>query len=286
MTKKRDSGAEGAQESTDAIDAVLPVEDSDRIRQQLHRYEIPYPGEDDIARTIRHLQLEMTLQAAPTPTVHARFLPLLKLAAGEILSIHPLYWIVNLLLYGMAMIVIAMNIHLPTQAVVFILAPLPFIIGLAEIFRSRDTRMLELEMSCKYNAASIMLARLTLVSLYSVMLNSVFGVLLSVLDQQQLLLHTTLLWLTPFTLLSGLALLISTMLRGSSAIMLLLSIWTASSMLVMMSPALMKSLLSLHLAVYLALIMAGILLAAWQTWRLARYFHHYTEGMNRLEAHH
>lgn len=259
-------------------------EDMRDIDRFLAQHEVKYPSESEVNRTVEELRLHMVLISnRETSTVRA--MKLIRLMSMEVTMFHPSYWITLVLLYAMGYLGVLVSGYLSPPLILFLLAPLPGILGAVELYRSRDERMLELEMSCVHNGASVMLAKLFLVGCTTVCLNLVFTWGIAGYSSTSIM-QLTLLWLAPFTVISGLAMLAVARLRGSAAIMLVLSLWGTAAVLLLMKPAWQAHLLAVSSLMYVPVVLAGAALIALQLQRMLRMIHLTMEGEYAGEADH
>lgn len=259
-------------------------EDMLDIAQFLAQHEVKYPSEAEMNRTVDELRLLMAL-VGNRETATARARKLIRLMAVEVTLFHPSYWITLVLLYAAGYLGVVASGYLSPPLILFLLAPLPGILGAVELYRSRDERMLELEMSCVHNGASVMLAKLFVVGCSTVGLNFVFAWGITGYSATGIM-HLTLLWLAPFTGISGLALLAVARLRGGTAVMLVLSLWGTAAVLLLMTPAWQAQLLAISPLMYVPVVLAGAALIALQLRRMLRMIHLITEGEYAGEADH
>jgi len=239
----------------------LTEEEAQALSDFLMKIEIPYPDAEEVDRTIDAVRLHMKIRKSG---VRYRLKRLLQLTVTEVSVISPFYWLVSIALYTAGLIMMGLHLNVVPELVLFTLSPIPFILGLAEVFRGRDEGMLELEMSCTFNAPSIMLSKLTIVGLYNIGLNVLCSLVFVHFAQQAYLGTITLLWMVPFTIMSGLGLLVALYSRGSTAMSGMLAIWLAFCMIMLLQPAFMQGLLTMNAPVSLLLIVVGLILIGTQ----------------------
>ena len=247
---------------------VMTEEEYKNMDDFFSKYEFKYPGSEEINRTVETVRFHMRMKAGHKRGSWERMKRLLRLTASEFIFISPTFWIVSAALYLAGFIMIGLEHDILPEFALFVLSPMPFILGLVEVFRCRDERMLELEMSCTYNAPSIMLSKLCIVGMYSILLNAICSMGLAGAAEQVHLMDITLLWMTPFTVLSGLSLAVAIRLRGSAAVVCMMSIWLGFCMIIILNPSLMRSILTMHAASCLLLIAMGVIMTATQISRL------------------
>lgn len=227
-----------------------------RLERLLRAYEPPYPSDAEIERTVEAVRTEWKLYRR-LPRERFGMLRLLRQVAYDILLTSPAYVVGSALLYVIGLLGLYVQTALLPQFVLFALAPVPFLLGLAEAMRSRDERMLEMEQACRFNGASVLLAKLSLIGGYSIGLNCLAALWLANAGVGARLGELTMLWLLPFTLMSVLALLAVLWLRGSTAVLLMLGVWASCCIVVLTQPLWLRMLLTLPNAVRLPLLAVG-----------------------------
>jgi len=237
--------------------ANITEEEAQALSDFLLKIEVPYPNAQEVDRTIDVVRLHMKRGQGGA---RYRLKRLLQLTITEVSVISPFYWLVSAALYMAGLIMIGLHLNIVPELVLFTLSPIPFLLGLVEVFRGRDEGMLELEMSCTFNAPSIMLSKLTIVGLYNIGLNVLCSLVFVHFAQQAYLGMITLLWMVPFTIISGLGLLMALYSRGSTAMSGMLACWLAFCMVVLLQPDFMKMLITMNASVSLLLIVAGMIL--------------------------
>ncbi|GBF74971.1 hypothetical protein PA598K_03344 [Paenibacillus sp. 598K] len=241
----------------------------DRLERLLDNWQTPQASPDEIERTIAAASLELRLRATPAESWAQRMLRLLRLVAGELPFMSRSFWVASLLLYVVGLLSL-MQLQQTPQLALFALAPVPMLLGLGEALRSRDAGMLELEMSCRYNGASVMLAKLSIAGVYTVALNSAASLWLSGTGTGIRLGELTLVWLTPFTLATAVALAVIMRMRGSQAVLLTLAVWAMCCLLLLLSPELGRWINRLTGDLGMVMAALGGCAALWQGWRVTQ----------------
>ncbi|XID90599.1 hypothetical protein ACF3MZ_18880 [Paenibacillaceae bacterium WGS1546] len=241
-----------------------------RLERLLEAYEPPYPSETEINRTIEAAKFQLSLQGKSPQRRRGAAARLLRHMAIEITVINRIYWLVSLLLYVAGFAALQLQLYPVPEFALVAIAPVPFLLGLIEVMRSRDELMLEMEMACSFNGASVMLAKLCIIGGYNIVLNVVVSVWFAGTVTALRLGEIMQLWLLPFTLISALALLIVMRLRGSTAVLLTLGSWAGCCLVMLAKPELLSRLLALPTAGGLLLIVLGAMVIVYQARRLMR----------------
>jgi len=260
----------------------ITEEEAQALSDFIMKSEVPYPDAGEVDRTIAAVRLHMSMKMKKRGA-RDRLKRLLQLTVTEVSVISLFYWIVSAALYVAGFIIIGLHLNVVPELVLFTLSPIPFLLGLAEVFRGRDEGMLELEMSCTFNAPSIMLSKLTIVGLYNIGLNVLCSLVFVHFAEQAYLGTITLLWMVPFTIMSGLGLLVALYSRGSTAMSSMLVIWLSFCMVVLLKPDFIQGILTMNEPVSLLLVVAGLILIVTQLILLFKKTSE-VEGGDRLET--
>lgn len=254
MTRK------GIQDDWSDLPEDVSEEDFEQIQDFLQKYEVKYPDSEEINRTVEEVRIYLVMNTSKKQGIWVRSKQLLRIAASEVSIMRSYYWIISAILYLVGYIMLGLKIDLSPTFILFVLSPIPFILGMIEMFRSRDEGMMEMEMSCTFSGASVMLAKLCVISSYNIVLNVIAAFFYISQSEGSFIGNITLMWLTPFTIISGLSLLISIRLRSHTAVLCMLSIWISFCLIIISNSNLMRNILSMHKSSYLTLILLGVLL--------------------------
>jgi anti-sigma factor RsiW len=146
---------------------------------------------------------------------------LLKTQAGLVQSE---LWPASTLIMGLGL---TLALFTGREGVMYFLAPMVAAAGLAAIYGSESDPVIELTHSTPTSAWKILLARLTLVSGFNLLLALAAGLVLVSILPAGILGNMVLTWLGPMTFLSALALLFSLWIGAGNAIAISYSLWLA-----------------------------------------------------------
>jgi hypothetical protein len=262
-------------------DIKLPEElsgsDVQDLLNQVHKYEVKYPDEAEIGRTIEVVRSNMKKQEK-----QGLIPDILRLALSDVSLISPFYWMTSLAIY-IAGALLLLWVQTPLL-ILFLLSPVPFMLGMMEIFRSRDEHMLELEQSCKFNAVSVIFSRLFIIGIYSIVLNTVYSFWLSLLNETLGLFQLTIYWLTPFTVVCGITLMAASNMKGSSSAAYLLPFWGVICFSTQYDSRIQDLISAANVALYVLMLALGIAFTAYQIHRLHKNIKAYCERNAALES--
>ncbi|WP_170006268.1 hypothetical protein [Bacillus fonticola] len=207
--------------------------EDEELQKWLREYKVESPTDEDVQMTIESLRqfvpqpADYRQIAAPAPKSRRQMITeLLHHSAKELLYVQPLFWVWNIGLFLVGVLLLV-NAGQNWENLFLFLAPLPFLYGLTEVLRGRDAELTELEASCRYSYAQIFVSRVLVVSVMNLLLTS--GLVLVIQLQTQLVTLDFLLryWFFPSAILSALALVVvsSIRVRSSFVLVLFISIW-------------------------------------------------------------
>lgn len=244
------------------------------IEENLNQYLVKYPDQDQVNSTIETLHQYLPSNGTQQ-TSHKRVLKkLMKHSINEFFIISKTYWVSSLLIFIFGYLITLSQSYDPTHTL-FILAPLPFVIGLTEIFKGREHGLLEMEMTCKFASHEIMLSRLILIGIFNILLNSLFTILFEPFFTTGYLIDMIMTWLVPLTLFSAVSLYLSMNIKGSLFVVVLLSLWLATSLFIVSNPVWFNTVLSMNSGLKLAFIIAGLTLFSFQIKQITKKYAFY-----------
>ena len=190
----------------------------------LQDFDVEYPGENEIARTIAAMHPFVPFHKKKT--LKESLTPLFLLSAHQLNYMSNFFWLSNLIFYALCfsgMVLLNINPYM----VITIIAPLPIMTGLLEIAKSRNKGMAELEASLKYNLQEIILAKFVVVGVFNIILNLMATIIVSSFLVEVVIWELILCWMTPFTAASAITLILIRKIRNPSLITVSLVLWIA-----------------------------------------------------------
>lgn len=235
-------------------------DDLNKIIDNMECYVVKMPSQSEINSTIDNLR-----GFVPRKKSRTKIIGLLEMAAREIGFMSSTYWLISFALFILGAYSIWMNggsiINNRNPYVSgVLLAPMPFILGIIEIFKGREEGVIELELSCKISIGEIMFSRLIIICIYSILLNTMLSIVLVYFNSGILLLRITLMWLAPFTVISGIGLILVSKMRGSYVAVIFTGVWMVLVMAILTQKKIMDRLAGINMTVYAVLTIIGIIL--------------------------
>ncbi|MDX8361962.1 MULTISPECIES: hypothetical protein [Bacillaceae] len=189
----------------------------------LDDFSVEFPSEDEMYQTIDTLRQYVPERQQKSKL--DKLADLLRLSTKEIFFIDKSFWITNLTFFLIGFL-LTMNTSGNPYFAIMLLSPVPFLLGLLEVFKGRDRNFLELELTCKYNAQQLMLSKMVVTGVYNFILMVFLITLLSFTGDGQMLLTKVLMyWILPFTLVASFGLLLASKLKGQIAAPLTVILW-------------------------------------------------------------
>ncbi|MGF9697224.1 hypothetical protein [Paenibacillus sp. MABNR03] len=258
--------------------AELEMEEYTEIAPYLDDYVVEFPSEIEIDQTIRALgahmpgQLSDHLQQSPGRSLKELF----QLVWGEVMIFHKSYWLVCALL-------LLCGFWLGTRSTInpymsgLVLVPVPFVLGLLEVFKGRDLGLMEIELTCKITAQQLMLTRLIVV----LAANMAFVVLLMLAVSGgaggSISWGAIGLWYTQLIIAAGASLWLAMRVRGGTAVSIFLVVWFGLLWLVLSNPQFITLVQSIQTPVLIALALCGVILLISQIGQMTRKYTSQTE---------
>lgn len=247
------------------------------FKKELNQYLVKYPDEQEIDLTIDTLRQYVPHKQKNTMLEKDKLLTLIKRSATEITLISKTYWIVSAILFIFGYFITDSATYDPVLILV-IIAPIPFMFGLVEVFKGRERGLLEMEMACKFSAYEIMLTRLFVIGIYNLTLNTILTISFVSLIDTVSMWQVILIWLTPLTFFVSISLWVSMKFRGPVFITILVSLWVIFSFLFLLKPSWLDGLIHANFVLYLLFIGTGTLLLFLQMKQLIKKYASYEGG--------
>jgi hypothetical protein len=238
------------------------------ISNKLNSYNVSPPEQEQIDSTIEMLRLYMPAAKTSGNTSKGKIYWIIINALNEIKFMNKYFWLISFMLFLTGFYIVQKDIEInfwyKPYILIVLLAPVPFLLGVIEVFRGRDEGMLELELSCKVTERDIMLSRLLVTGIYNIILNTLLSGMLSTFNIGIDIFRAAFFWITPFTVVCGLALVLSSKLRGGYAATVLISSWVVFVITVLSQRHIIEELVSINMWAYIFLSALGLLFTGYQ----------------------
>ncbi|MBM7541645.1 hypothetical protein [Amphibacillus cookii] len=264
----------------DELEERFDYNEYQALEQELTDYLVKFPDEDDINATIDTMRQYVPAQTTKSANGIERLITLCKGSATEVTIVSKIYWITCTMLFIIGYLITHQANANPLLTLIF-LAPLPFVIGLLEVFKGREHGLLEIELTCKFTTDQIMLSRLFLIGITNVTLNTVLTLTISPVTGKPIL-EILLTWLTPFTFFIAIALWLSIKFKGQVFVTTFLSLWLVFIGLTISNNHWIEALLNINIVIHLICLGFGSLLISFQVKQLINKYQTY-EGGQRVE---
>ncbi|MCH1627045.1 hypothetical protein [Fredinandcohnia quinoae] len=208
------------------------VELEQEVMLMLDEYDVEFPSESEITMTINKMRPFVPEKEDKWQVFYEGIHSVLRNSLREIFYMSPLFWIANclFLLIGVSAVFVAESDPYTTM---LLLAPLPTITGLFEVFKSRNTGMAELEMSLKYSLQELILSKMVVVGGFNFLITLVLTASITFIYPTIWVWKLLLYWIAPFTMITAVTLAVVNRIRHIYALSIGLIIWIGVGAMVM-----------------------------------------------------
>ncbi|MFC0186919.1 hypothetical protein ACFFJY_01405 [Fictibacillus aquaticus] len=233
----------------------------EEIQDYLSLYKVDLPDEDEMERSIAAIMSSVPKKKSSLLVWQNGARSLLQNSIRELMHFGALFWVINVLFLILGAITLIDRSADP-YLTAFILAPLPFITGTYEIFKSRDEGLVELEMSLKYNTHQVFLSRLVAVGVMNFVLNAALCTLFASFYPQMLVVKLLLCWTIPYVFVTGIAFLFAMNVRSSIASGTLAAVWFAFCFGFLQGEEFQRMVMQMDIVTAIAILLIGVMLWA------------------------
>lgn len=192
----------------------------------LDEYDVEYPSESEIMMTINSMRPYVPIHEKKWKILFEKMISITKQSLHEISYMSSLFWIFNSIFLVVCLTEVIFIKQNP-YVMIMVLAPIPTISGLIEVIKSKNTGMVELEMSFKFSLQEIVLSKMLVVGGFNFVINFIFTFSISFFNHDVLIGKMLLYWVTMFTVITAIALAVVSRFRHVYAITAGLIIWIA-----------------------------------------------------------
>lgn len=256
----------------------LEMEEYNEIVSYLDEYAVNFPSEVEIDRTIKALNAHMPdhkrtrLKHLTKRSIRELF----QLVWGEVSIFRKSYFLICLIL-------LFIGFWLGTQSKLnpymnsFILVPIPFVLGLLEVFKGRDQGLMEIELTCKVTAQQLMLTRLIIVLVGNMVFILLLMLVISGGTGSFISWSAIGLWYTQLIIAAGTSLWLAMRVRGGTAVSIFLIVWFGLVWLALNNPRLVALFQQIQPSILLMIALCGALLLISQIYQMVRKYTSQTE---------
>jgi hypothetical protein len=195
------------------------------MEEMLSYYIIDQPNKRQVDQTIENLKIFVPDKKRSRFTSTLLTLKeLIQINTKNFFYIESTFYLYNLLFF-IGGLIYCLFLQGDPYVTVMALSPVPFILGLIEVFKGRDNSLFELELSCKYSASQLMATKITITSMYNLLLSGLFVLLLDYFGTNWLLESLMTYWLVPISVVSVVGLYIATKFRSMMVVPPILAVW-------------------------------------------------------------
>lgn len=149
---------------------------------------------------------------------------MVTLIKNEVTYINKSYFIAATILVAISL-AFSMQYNLNLYSTLMIISPMPMILGMFQIVKSTQNNMWELEKSFKFSYSNIILARLTIITSFSAIINIALFIICGYGTSGYILCKMLFSIIVPISIVSSINLLLLTKLNNNSSIITSLIVW-------------------------------------------------------------
>lgn len=224
------------------------------IEGGLDRYTLSqYPSQDEINQCIDNLYKYVPQTKSKKKEMN-KFIDKIEF---QLSYINKLYIIISLMIFIITCGLAINNIINPYGALMFI-SPIPFVLGVTEVFKGKENNMLELELSYKISGKELILYRMIIIAVFNIILNVIMTVMLcnDIISMQ--FIKINILWIVPFVWVNFICIILAEKIRSSYAVTIVISLWIVIVAGIYSNNKLVQWLLSLNTCIYGLMIVVGV----------------------------
>jgi len=257
------------------------MEEFNEIAPYLDQYAVEFPSEMEIDQTIRTLEAYMPGQVDQMnehlqPSPGRAFIELLQVVRGEVAIFHRSYWVICALLLIIGFWLGGHSKIDPYMSGI-VMVPVPFILGLLEVFKGRDQGLMEMELTCKITSQQLMLTRLIVVLSANMAFVLLLMLAISGGTGGSISWSVIALWYAQLMVAAGASLWLAMRVRGGTAVSIFLVGWFGLIWLILSDPRFISLVHSIQTPVLIMLAICGILLLISQIRQMSRKYTSQTE---------
>lgn len=252
-----------------ALDDLI-IENQDLIDIAIGKYSMEFPTDHEIEQIVS--TLAQYVPAIRSGYGISKIFALYRVVMSDMVFTKKTYWLVCALIFTIGYFINSSGDSNPL-VISMMLAPIPFVLGLIKLQGGRDAGTIELELACKLSAQTLMLTKITMIGLFSVLMNSLLSIAFYESTPGINIWQLTFFWLTPLTLISSMALLISMVSRSRYNVALLTVLWLLAALVVQLDPRLVDYLTSINMTAYAIMVTIGSVVVAYEIKQFAKHYH-------------
>jgi hypothetical protein len=251
--------------------------DVDELTTMLDAYTVEFPPEHIIQSTIDQSLIHLRQSTVDSSRYLVKLDRLFQMLSIQTEYLAKWFWFFSALLFMSGYLMTIYGSLNPYKAI-SVLSPMPFVLGVLELFRGVESGMAEIELACKMSLPQTVMVRFALIGSYNIVLNSLISLGLywgADIDFGRVVLF----WMVPFTWISSIVLLLATKIRGRLLVPVALSVWAIAVTGLLLNRKVLPYLLSLNVALFVLFAMVGCILLLLQ----ARHLYNRTRGGMLIE---
>lgn len=233
----------------------LPEQELDLIIGELDKYTVEYPPQYEIDSCVESLSMYIP----KNKSLKMKLNRVVNNALLQMSYINKLYFVLSIFIFILTCEAAIKNDVDPYGVILFI-APIPFVVGLIEIFKGSENNMLELELSLKISAKEMVISRMMVIALFNIILNIIMCLLLYNSNLAINFVKINILWIVPFVWVNSIAFVIAKKVRSYYVSSLVITLWVAIITSLYSNKFILEKIIQINIWLYVTMILVGIIL--------------------------
>ena len=186
------------------------------ISEFLATYTVETVDEDKVDETIDVLRAYM-------PKAKNKY-QLFKLMKNEITYVNKMYWVISMIVIILGIMVTNQQNYSAYETLLYI-SPIPIILGIYEIERSKRENMWELEKSFKYSYSKVMLAKMIIIMAFTTIINMLLSLFIYSGQSTSELIRIMTAWIVPICIVFSINIIILNKVSSNYSIIITSVLW-------------------------------------------------------------
>ncbi|SHJ77316.1 hypothetical protein SAMN02745163_02563 [Clostridium cavendishii DSM 21758] len=232
----------------------ISAEEIDELCTQLDKYTIDkMPSDEEINNCIESLYTYVPEKKSFKNTI----IRLVDIANLNISYINKCYLTISFMIF-LFNYILAIKFDVNPYMAIMSCTPIPFLLGLIEIFKGIENNMSELEASFKISFKEIVISKILIIAIFNIILNIIMSVMLYTNIRGIEFAKINVLWLITFCWINLISIIIAQKVRSNKVAILLIAIWTIIVSVIFSNSIAVDMLIKLNTWIYVLFICIAI----------------------------
>lgn len=250
--------------------------ENSEIENILKEYLVPFPNENEIDKTVECVQ--NYLPVSQKSLYRKKVKRILSNTVIGFATMQKSFFALSILLYAVGCL-IAVHSYYAFYEILFVVAPIPIITSLLNVFRGREENVCEIELTCKITPQEIAVSKIFIACIFNTVLNIILSVFIYDKAQNLMFWKITMLWLVPMVLSGAAAISLCARFKSNYAVSGTLAVWVASALFLSQKFRELEIMQNMHLLSCVLLLIIGIAIFAFTLKKISKSYY-FERGTN------